>query len=374
MKLKRLLSLLLAISVIMSIFVMPADALGKGSYGSLRDITSGRVSLSTSTQYQSYSFLDGVGARYREYSSSEGVAGPAACIELGVTTPPDGTILKVMEAYVSSPKTAGAFASGFPQTSVAEFLSLHQAANPQLSSLTEVEFSYATLLSVWASLGQLAVNGTPFTATRGKTITVKTSASGAQTYRVYTALKIILETANTWEQIPLDGLMVRTETDRAGSAHEVVSTNKSLQKIAEFGEQGIQLETINGVEYITRKYIVSSATSCYAHNNIIDVYMEQSYSNFNGTLKMFDMNNNPLATHVTWDIQMYSVPVTSESRPTGTNDNGCEYWGEFKLAIEADSVSSQSTGKISFAAYSQVRQTRIYRAVPIDTYGNQLTA
>ena len=146
-----------------------------------------------------------------DYTTNDGLTGPAYCIDHGLAY--TGKVLPITGKYEASAKTAGAFANGFPQHSLDTFLGLHLAGNPVLAGLTEYEYRYATQVAVWATLGQLAVDGTQFTEGRER---LSQPSGDLQQERVFRAVQVILDFAKNWDRIYKTGMYIRTEENALG--------------------------------------------------------------------------------------------------------------------------------------------------------------
>ena len=187
----RLLAALLAVCTMFSV-CLPAQAatIADGS----KTVT---VHNDTRHNYLTTTAGNTIGGGYRYYKTNDGITGPAYCIDWGLAMVPSSKRLTIAGRYLSSPKTMGAFANGYPQRSLADFLELYSGDYPMLNGLTEDELAYATQIAVWASLGQIGVEGTSFTAGRA---TIPAQSNDAQKVRVYTAVTIILKNADSWSK------------------------------------------------------------------------------------------------------------------------------------------------------------------------------
>ena len=120
--------------------------IAKGYYGSYIHTTDGKR----------------IGARNWIYTTNDGITGPAFCVNHNLSAVDSSTRLTIAGLFTSSPQTAGAFAGGYPQRSLEDFLSIHLGDYPELAGMTENEYANATQFSIWATLGQLAIDGTDF--------------------------------------------------------------------------------------------------------------------------------------------------------------------------------------------------------------------
>ena len=162
----------------------------KGHYGSYLRTTDGNK----------------IGARNWIYKTNDGITGPGYCVNYNLTAVDSSTRLTIAGLFTSSPQTAGAFASGYPQRTLDEFMEIYLADYPELAGLTENEFANATQFAIWATLGQLAIEGTDFTTGRS---TIPVQYDNAQNVRIYRAIQIILNNAKNWDRIYKKGLSIR---------------------------------------------------------------------------------------------------------------------------------------------------------------------
>lgn len=209
---QRLLALLLAVATIFSAFSISAQAatIADGS----KSVTIAKKERHTYLKTTSGTAIGGSGYNYK---TNDGITGVAYCINWGLAL--TGKSLEITGRYTASPKTMGAFANGFPQRSVADFLELYGEKYPNLTGFTEDEFLYATQLAIWATLGQLGIEGTAFTAGR---VTIANPTNGTeQQKRVYTAITIILALASTWSKPLYTGMYVSSREDILDHAVEL---------------------------------------------------------------------------------------------------------------------------------------------------------
>ena len=282
------------------------------------------------------------------YTTNDGLSGPAYCIDYGLSN--TTKTLPITGKYSSHPAAAGVFANGYPQHSLELFSELYLASNPILSGLTEEEYRYATQIAVWASLGQLGVEGTAFTAGRA---TVPQPSGDLRQMRVFRAVQLILQAASTWDRIYYTGMYIRTEQDKLGG-NISIPANMTLESAAMQGLYGLKLETINGRNYYTREYIFASATSAYYNDYTLDVWAENAPA---GTI-FVDTANLELSRSRWDEIQTWRLPV--EEVKTSLNANGFEYSGVAKLCIPADNVPP--SGEITLRCAAQIMQYQIHLA------------
>lgn len=283
-----------------------------------------------------------------DYTTNDGLTGPAYCIDHGLAY--TGKVLPITGKYEASAKTAGAFANGYPQHSLDTFLGLHLAENPILSGLTEYEYRYATQVAVWATLGQLAVDGTQFTDGRER---LSQPSGDTQQERVFRAVQVILDFAKNWDRIYKTGMYIRTEENALGGNTSLPS-NMTLEAVANENIGGIRLETIAGVTYYTKDYYVASATSTYPQGYTIDLWTTGAPA---GT-KFVDMRNVELTRSRWHETDTWKLPVSV--RDTNLNYNDFEYSGKVKLCIPADNAPPR--GEIIIHSAAQMLQYEIYLA------------
>ena len=197
-----------------------------------------------------------IGGSGYNYTTNDGITGTAYCINWGLAL--TNKSLEITGRYTASPKTMGAFANGYPQRTLDQFMELHGNQYPILFGLTEEEYVYATQIAIWATLGQLGVEGTDFSDGR---VTIGNPTGGSEREkRVYTAVSIILSLARGWTKVLYTGMYVSSTEDAVDNAVEL-PYGMSLGEAAESGEGGIEYATIGGTEYFVRQYSIGSATS-----------------------------------------------------------------------------------------------------------------
>ena len=139
----RALSLLLAILVVIGLLPMAANA------ASIEDGSkTATIAPVERHHYLKTTAGTSLGASAYQYTTNDGLSGAAFCIDHGLNYA--SKALPITGKYSTSPKTAGAFANGYPQHSVETFLGLYLSRNPILEGITEAEFGYATQLAIWA--------------------------------------------------------------------------------------------------------------------------------------------------------------------------------------------------------------------------------
>ncbi len=339
---RRALTALLAVCTILST-VLPASAasIGDGS-------ATCTVSLTDRNYYLTTTAGTSLGASAYQYTTNDGLNGPAYCIDHGLGLTSD--VLPITGKYDANPSTAGAFANGYPQHSVDIFLGLYLDANPILAGLTDEEFAYATQIAVWATLGQLAVDGTTFTAGRERL----TQPNGdSRQMRVFRAVQLILKVAAGWDRVPQTGMYIRLE-DNALGGNIYIPPHMTLEFAANENQYGLKCEVINGKSYYTREYIFASATSTYYNDYTIEVWATGAPA---GTL-FVDTANKELPRSTWKETATWRLPVTSHT--TTVNSNGAEYFGRAKLCIPVE--TAPPSGEITLHSAAKIMQYEIYLA------------
>lgn len=282
------------------------------------------------------------------YTTNDGLVGPAYCIDYGLMN--TNKVLPITGKYTSHPATAGVFANGYPQHTLATFLELFLASNPVLEGLSEDEYMYATQVAVWASLGQLGVEGTAFTAGRN---TIPQPSGDLRQMRVFRAVQLILFAAQSWTRVYQTGMYIRTEQSRLGG-NITIPANMTLDAAAIAGLYGFKVEAIGGKSYYTREYIFASATSSYYNDYTLELWADGAPA---GTM-FTDTSNRELPKSSWHETQTWRLPVSETS--TALNDNGSEYSGRAKLCIPTENVPTR--GEITVRCAAQIMQYEIYLA------------
>jgi len=342
---KRVISFFLAAVMLLSLFsVASAETIGDGKAKTVT-IDKGQ----TMNIFKTTSGVRLIGNAW-EYMTDTGVKGPAYCINWGLLDPTETRKLTIAGRYTASPKTTGTFANGYPQRPLSDFKSINSGDYPSISSLTELEYAYATQLAVWASLGQIAVQGTSFTDGRAM---LAIPSGSAQEKRIYDAMQIILKNAASWDRQLYTGMYFRLSRNEAGSSLNIEHRD-GIFGAERDGMYEIKRETINGVEYFTRTFTVSSATSTYKYDYFIDIYASNAPE---GTV-FYDLSNKEFETVTRSGIKYWRVPTKVEK--TVMNENGMEYVGDFKICIPVR--NTPESADIQLHATSVVSQFNIYLA------------
>lgn len=343
---KRVLSIILLVSMLFSMTTAIANT------ETIGDGKSKMVTVKMMEKFGIMKTTDGVklnGFSW-QYTTDTGITGPAYCINWGLRNPPSTKKLTIAGKYTANPKTVGAFAGGYPQRSLEDFISINAEEYPMISSLTREEYACATQISVWATLGQISIPGTDFTD--GRTV-LAMPTNNISEMRTYEAIKIILYNASFWNKNLETGMNFRLGETKPGNILSVEHKN-GLEGAALDGAYEIKKETINGVEYYTRPFVASSATSTYKHGYCIEIWAENAPD---GTM-FTGLDNQELETLVWEGRKMWKVPT--EYQETTMNSNGEEYAGSFKLCIPIR--HTPPSGNIVLRGTSTITQYSIYLA------------
>lgn len=342
---KRLTSLVLLLSVLFSLFTTAGA----------ETLSDGKAKTVTIQMNEKFDFLETTNGNKLSgyswtYTTDTGIQGPAYCINWGLKNPPPDKKLTIAGKYTASPKTIGAFAGGYPQRSLEDFIKINSGDWPIIANLTREEYACATQLAVWASLGQLAVEGTDFTSGRA---TLAIQNDDPQKARIYKALEIILYNASFWDRPLQTGMQIRLGREEAGNILNIEHA-EGISGAEEQGAYGIKKEMINGAEYYTRSFVASSFTSTFKHDYFIELYTENAPE---GTI-FTDLNNAPLDTVVWEGRTLWRLPT--KNSVTNMNENGEEYAGDFKICIPVRNTPPE--GDITIHATSTITQYNIYLA------------
>lgn len=288
-----------------------------------------------------------IGARNWIYTTNNGVTGPAYCVNHNLTAVDSTTKLTISGLFTSNPQTAGAFAAGYPQRSLEDFLEIYLPDNPELAGLTENEFANATQFSIWATLGQLAIEGTEFTQ-GSETIPVQTEEGPP--LRIYRAIQIILDSAQWWTMIYRTSMGIRLGIEDMSSVLDIEMSN-GIAEAAATGAYGIKIETINGTDYYTRTFVASSGTSTWKNDYFIEVWPEAAPE---GTI-ITDLSNNILDRTPGGKYKVPTVNCVNFQM-----ENNSEYRGEFKLCMPVR--ATPESGNVGLYATASVAQYNLYLA------------
>ena len=345
----RVLALLLAALAIIGLLPMTASAssIGDGSKTCTVAPVERQYFLTTTAGTR-------LGASAYQYVTNDGLTGPAYCIDhgLGYSTHE----LTILGEYTASVATAAAFAQSYPQHSLETFLGRFPSET-LLEGLTEQEYAYATQLAIWATLGQLGVEGTKFTAGRE---TISAPSGDAQQIRIFRTIQLILASAN-WDHIDETGMYIRLEANTLGG-NLSIPEDMTLEYAADQEKYGIKREVINGKAYYTREYIFASATSTYYSKYCIELWTENAPE---GTIYV-DADGQELPHGTFGDHSTWTLPTVNHY--TGINENGYEYYGTAKLCIPVETAPNK--GEITLRCGAYVMQYKIYLAHN-DTWSEQ---
>lgn len=285
------------------------------------------------------------------YKTNTGITGPAYCVNWGLKNPAADKKLTIAGKYTASPQTMGAFANGYPQRSLEDFIAINRGTCPVIANLSRDEYASATQIAVWAAMGQIAVEGTEFLSGRATLAIPYTDDKKIRTFR---ATEIILKNAATWDRAFETGLSIRFARNKQGNVLDIEHKD-GIKGAEEQGGYEIKKENINGIEYYTRPFVAASATSTFQHGYCIELYAENAPE---GTI-FTDLNNTPLETVVWGGRTLWKMP-TEYVEHTTMNDNGEEYAGDFKICIPVR--STPESGDILIHGTSTAAQYNIYLA------------
>lgn len=261
------------------------------------------------------------------YKTDTNLSGVAYCIDHGLDF--TGKTLPISGKYLSSPKTAGVYANGYPSHSLQTFNEQFLADNPVLSGLTENEYAYATQLAIWASLGQLGIEGTEFTV--GREFIAQPSGD-AQQERVFRAVQLMLKEGKRWDRVYQTGAYIRLSENELGG-NISIEADMTLDHAAREQKYGLKRESIGGKTYYTRDYYFASATSTYYNNYNIEVWVDNAPA---GTM-FTDLSNVELSRGTFREKSTWSAPTTNHY--TNINSNGFEYVAHAKLCVPVETAT-----------------------------------
>lgn len=288
-----------------------------------------------------------LGASAYQYTTNDGLTGPAYCIDHGLNYA--SRALPITGKYTASVATAAAFATAYPQHSMATFLGRYPN-DTMLEGLTEQEYAYATQLAVWATLGQLAIEGTAFTNGRE---TIAQPTGNAQQMRIFHVIQLILDVAKSWTLIYQPGMYICAEDGKLGG-NISIPADMTLDFAADNQRYGFKREVIGGASYYTREYTFASATSTYYSGYNIELWAENAPA---GTI-FTDTDNHELPRGTFQETATWTLPV--EIKDTTLNENGFEYSGKAKLCLPVE--TTPNSGEITVRCGAYVMQYDIYLA------------
>lgn len=338
----RLSALVLVLCTILGLGIpAQASSIADGS----KTCTISQETRHTYLMAESGTYLGGAGYTY---TTNDGLTGAAYCIDHGLRN--TTKVLPITGKYSTNPCTAGAFANGYPQHSLETFLGLYLSRWPILADLTVDEYRYATQIAVWATLGQLGVEGTVFI--QGREF-IPTPTGDLQQMRVFRAVQCILGVAKDWTMVYQTGMYVRVSMDKL-DGNTAIPAHMTLDYAADQNQYGLKCEVINGKSYYTKEYIFASATSTYYQGYTMDVWATGCPA---GTI-FVDLTNQELPASKWHDTKSWRLPV--ERHDTALNINGFEFRGKAKLCIPADTATP--SGEITVHCGAQIMQYEIYLA------------
>lgn len=347
-KRSRVLAFLLAVITLLSVIpIAPVNA---------ETLSDGKAKTVTIALNESFHILETKGGTRLQghswtYTTDNGITGPAYCINWGLKRPATNKKIAISGKYTATPQTLGAFSNGYPQRSLEDFIKINKNDHPILIGLTKEEYASATQIAVWTTLGQLAIDGTEYTSGRDSLVIPTTDPSQLRTYE---ALMVILYNASFWTKPLKSGMHIRLGRKEPGNVLNIEDAY-GLAGAEQNGSYGIRRESINGVEYYTRTFVASSATSTYKNEYLIYLYAENAPE---GTI-LTDSDNKVLNSHFENEIKYWHVPSVEDDKTT-MNENGSEYAGDFKVCIPVR--NTPKNGNISLHASSVIAQYDIYLA------------
>ena len=347
-KRSRVLAFLLAVITLLSVIpIAPVNA---------ETLSDGKAKTVTIALNESFHILETKGGTRLQghswtYTTDNGITGPAYCINWGLKRPATNKKIAISGKYTATPQTLGAFSNGYPQRSLEDFIKINKNDHPILIGLTKEEYASATQIAVWTTLGQLAIDGTEYTSGRDSLVIPTTDPSQLRTYE---ALMVILYNASFWTKPLKSGMHIRLGRKEPGNVLNIEDAY-GLAGAEQNGSYGIRRESINGVEYYTRTFVASSATSTYKNEYLIYLYAENAPE---GTI-LTDSDNKVLNSHFENEIKYWHVPSVEDDKTT-MNENGSEYAGDFKVCIPVR--NTPKNGNISLHASSVITQYDIYLA------------
>ena len=340
-KMKSLLALALAVVMVVGLVPHGANAqtIADGSKTATFSRTGRYYYLNTTKGTR-------LGVTTSVYTTNDGLTGPAYCIDHGLDY--TSKSLEIRGAYDGHPETAAAFAQGYPQHSLETFLGRYPSET-LLNGLTESEYAYATQLAIWATLGQLAVEGTRFTSGRE---TIAQPVGDEQQIRVFRAVQLICESAN-WDGIPKTGMYIRAEENELG-ANVALPADMTLDSAAKQGRYGIKKESIGGKEYYTREYTFASCTSTYYSGYNLELWAENAPDGtIFASLENAELSKGSFEGKSTWVLP-------TDTKQTSLNSNGFEFSGRAKLCIPVD--AAKNSGEVTVRCGAYIMQYQIYLA------------
>ena len=125
----RVITLIITLSMLLAMGTMPAQA-ASISDGNSKTVT---VGMGARNYFLSTTYGNNLGGSYWQYTTNDGIIGAAYCIDHGLAAPSASKPLTISGLMTGSPQTMGAFANGYPQRSLSDFLAINLAENPELA-------------------------------------------------------------------------------------------------------------------------------------------------------------------------------------------------------------------------------------------------
>lgn len=317
--------------LVLSFLLIPFSAFAESldEYGAQVNVMIQSQTPDTFLDVDHGSYTSALSARIWNYITADGkVKGPAFCINHN-SGYPTGYITVDLTPYTANPTMTAAFGSGYPLVSLADFT----AAHPECAGLTEHEYGYASQIAIWATLGQIAVEGTAYTG--GAETVVR--PTDAEKMRVFNAVLAVLASAQAGGgSSGAMGVRIQAEESALGDT-VALGSEESLKDAAEAGHGGIRTETIGGRQYYTREFSVICST--LPTGGAVTLTLSGAPS---GTI-LADRNNQQLPANV--------ATLTA---------SGAEYACRFKVCVPADTAAAATTGSITLSTVASVSSCTYY--------------
>ena len=326
---KRITAAILVLVLSFSLIPFSAFAESLDGYGGQVNVMIQSQTPDTFLDVDHGSYTSALSARIWNYITADGkVKGPAFCINHN-SGYPTGYITVDLTPYTANPTMTAAFGSGYPLVSLADFT----AAHPECAGLTEHEYGYASQIAIWATLGQIAVEGTAYTS--GAETVVR--PTDAEKMRVFNAVLAVLASAQAGGgSSGAMGVRIQAEENALGDTVDL-GAEESLKDAAEAGHGGIRTETIGGKQYYTREFSVICST--LPTGGAVTLTLSGAPS---GTI-LADRNNQQLPANV--------ATLTA---------SGAEYACRFKVCVPADAAAAATTGSITLSTVASVSSCTYY--------------
>ena len=271
----------------------------------------------------------GLSARIWSYITADGkLTGPAYCVNHG-SGYPNGYIAVDTTPYTANPTMVAAFGSGYPLVSLETFVALH----PETNGLTKDEYGYATQVAIWATLGQVSVEGTSYQSGSEMVMTPTESSK----LRVYNAVIAILQSVTSGGSAASLGMKIRSAN--GGDSDTVdLGSDLSLAAAAADGASGIRKETVGGREYYTCEFVLTC--SSMPDTGKVTLTLTGAPA---GTI-LADSSNQPLVGN--------AVALSA---------SGSEFSGHFKICVPSSASEAETIGSVSVQAAASIASCTYYK-------------